>query len=136
MRLSDSARVRDLSEQLGYPLAHKQIVARIEKILSLPEHVALVAEEDRVVGWIHCYVSYLIEVPITWVEIGGLVVDESMRGRGVGHELVAAAEAWTRENGYADIMVRSASHRAGAHEFYLKLGFNLEKTQMRFAKAL
>lgn len=134
---SDAARVRDLSEQLGYPMSLEDVSTRVRKIVSLPEHKALVAIEDGVVvGWLHCFVSYLIEVPHTFVEIGGLIVDEGARGTGVGHLLVAAAESWTREQGHSDIRVRSASHRAGAHEFYHKLGFTLLKTQMRFVKSL
>ena len=136
MQLSDAARVRNLSEQLGYPLAEEILRARIERVTTLPGHLALVAVEDQLVGWIHCFVCDLIEYPTTYVEIGGLVVDENYRGQGIGAQLVAAAEAWTKELGLGDIKVRSASHREGAHRFYTNLGFTLQKTQMRFVKPL
>ena len=31
-------------------------------------------------GWIHCFVAHILESPQSYVEIGGLVVDESARG--------------------------------------------------------
>jgi GNAT superfamily N-acetyltransferase len=126
----------ELSSQLGYPMTLDQVADRVANILGRPGHMALVAVDEEVVGWIHCFVSHLLEYPVTFVEIGGLVVDERVRGKRIGSGLVAAAEEWTREQGLTDLRVRSASHRAQAHEFYVKLGFTLQKTQMRFAKTL
>ena len=137
MEVGDAIRVAELSHQLGYPISPDAARASIERILTMDGHTAMVAEmEGVIVGWIHFYVSAILELPETFVEIGGLVVDDRFRGKRIGSSLVEAAEQWTRDQGLCDLRVRSASHRAAAHEFYLKLGFTLKKTQMRFEKAL
>lgn len=137
MLASDASDVSRLSGQLGYPMPDAMIEGRIEKILSLDEHAAFVAEIDgRVVGWIHVYVSHIVEAENSYVEIGGLVVDEDLRGQGIGKALVGMGEAWTREAGYNDIRLRSAIKRVEAHAFYQKLGYEVVKTQVRFAKKL
>src|SRR3954453_5611340 len=104
MELDDAERVSSLSTQLGYPMSIEIATRRITRILSLPDHHALVAIEDEVVvGWIHCFVSDILEQPETFVEIGGLVVDEEWHGKSVGATLVKAAEQWTRDRGYIDL---------------------------------
>jgi GNAT superfamily N-acetyltransferase len=110
---------------------------RLQCILNRPEHGAFVAEQEgSVVGWIHVYVAHIIEAPNSYVEIGGLVVDESQRGTGIGRALIEAAEDWTRRSGFDDIRLRSASKRVEAHKFYESLGYRIVKTQMRFEKKL
>ena len=137
MTALDAQAVSDLSGQLGYPLSEETIHSRIVSVLGQPQHAAYVAEiEGCVVGWIHVYIAHLIEASHSYAEIGGLVVNEASRGKGVGKALVRAAEEWTISEGFDDIRVRSASRRIEAHQFYEKLGYRLVKTQMRFEKNL
>lgn len=134
----DAIAVANLSTQLGYPMSVETIDERISIINAHPEHYAFVAEDEEgnPLGWIHIYIAHLIESPNSYVEIGGLVVDEAARGKGIGKALVQAAEEWTRSNGMNDIRVRSASRRADAHAFYQHLGYEVQKTQLRFVKKL
>ena len=137
MTPSDAPSVGQLNEQLGYPMPEANVIKRIQTVLSQPESAAFVAEVDgAVVGWIHIYVAHIIEAENSYVEIGGLVVDETQRGQGIGTALVKAAERWTIENGFCDIRVRSAIKRVEAREFYEKRGFHVVKTQLRFEKKL
>jgi GNAT superfamily N-acetyltransferase len=137
VEIGDADAITRLSEQLGYPMSVAETAQRLQLIIGFKEHGAFVAEWDgQVVGWIHVYAAHLLESPASYVEIGGLVVDEACRGKGVGRALVQKAEEWTTENGFDDIRVRSASRRAEAHAFYQRLGFDLVKTQMRFRKDL
>ena len=137
IQTDDASRVCKLSGQLGYPMPEPTLSDRIANILDREEHAAFVAEQDGlVVGWIHVYVTHILESPNSYVEIGGLVVDENVRGQGIGKALVRVGEQWSLENGFNDIRVRSASKRAEAHAFYEKLGYRLVKTQMRFEKSL
>jgi len=69
-------------------------------------------------------------------EVGGLVVDSQSRGRGIGRSLMAAAEAWTRERGYSQLMLRSNTIRTEAHRFYQKLGYTIVKSQHKFQKLI
>ena len=47
-----------------------------------------------------------------------MVVDETVRGSGIGRCLMERAEEWTRERGYNTVQLRSNVTRAAAHAFY------------------
>ena len=132
--IDDAAR---LATQLGYPSTSEQVARRFDAIQTAADSQVLVAVDDSeaVVGWIHIFGNRLLESEPD-AEIGGLVVDESVRGRGVGSALVAAAEAWARERGYAVVSVRSNVVRREAHEFYQERGYGAVKTQVKFRKTL
>ena len=133
----DAPGVRNLNDQLGYPMSTEVVQSRIETILNRQDHAAFVAEKNgEVIGWIHVYVSHILESTNSFVEIGGLVVDEEQRGLGVGKALVKAVEEWTIQSGFDDIRLRSAIKRVEAHKFYESLGYRIVKTQMRFEKKL
>ena len=63
-----------------------------------------------------------------------MVVDEAVRGRGIGAELVRAAERALGERGCYMIEVTSHVRRADAHRFYERLGY--EKTSVRLTREL
>jgi GNAT superfamily N-acetyltransferase len=88
-----------------------------------------------VVGWVHVHL-YLLLVDDLEAEIGGLVVDADLRGQGVGAQLMAAAEAWARENGCQSVYLRSNTLRTEAHAFYRHLGYSLIKSQYAFRKVI
>jgi GNAT superfamily N-acetyltransferase len=80
---------------------------------------------DRVVGiaTAHVYVTLHGEHPAAM--LSGLVVDDTVRGRGVGRRLVDAIGVWARRHGARKLVVTTALRRAGAHAFYERLGFQL-----------
>lgn len=135
----DAARLAELSTQLGYPATSKDILGRLDRIFGSGEHAVYVAEarepETRIAGWVHVFVSRLLEED-SQAEIGGLVVDEAWRGRGVGALLMACAERWAREQGSTTVRVRSNVIREEAHAFYEKLGYSVVKSQKVFRKTL
>jgi GNAT superfamily N-acetyltransferase len=125
----------ELSGQLGYPSTEQDLVDRLAWVLQRDDHLVLVAQKDgRVVGWLHAFVALRIESP-AFAEIGGLVVAQSERGRGLGQQLVEAAAAWARRKGLQHIRVRSNVVRTETHAFYLHLGFAQSKAQMVFTMA-
>jgi len=126
-----------LSGQLGYPVPVPEMAQRLESLLADPRHVVFVWEETdgRVLGWIHVFRSlYLEAAPMA--EIGGLVIDERARGRGIGAALVERVERWAHEHGLSRMRVRSRIERADAHRFYLRLGYERFKRQEVFQKNL
>lgn len=135
MRLEDAAAVTDLSCQLGYPTTVALVRDRFGAIADRRDAGLFVAQDaaDRVIGWVHIYGTYLLESE-PHAEIGGLVVAEEARGRGVGRALVAAAEAWAERHGYGTVRVRSNVARVHARGFYEHLGYAHMKTQNNFQK--
>ncbi len=136
-RGSDAGRIAELTGQLGYPTTAKSMAARLRKVLAEKSGACFVAEgaEEGVIGWIHVSVTPLLEVDRR-AEVNGLVVDERVRSRGAGRELLEAAEDWARKQRCVGMSVRSNVIRERAHEFYLKNGYEHQKTQKAFRKKL
>jgi len=95
-RLTDAPAFASLATQLGYPSTPRQVEERITAVLHDPKHFILAADAgESVVGWAHAYVCCLVESDM-YVELGGLVVDESHRGQGIGARLLEKVEGWAR----------------------------------------
>jgi ribosomal protein S18 acetylase RimI-like enzyme len=90
---------------------------------------------DEVVGWAQGHDLDLLQYPRV-LEVGGLVVSDQFRGRGVGKMLVDALIAWGRQRGHDEVRVRSSITRAGTPEFYEALGFTRVKTSYTFAQEI
>ena len=135
--VDDSLALADLSTQLGYPTSPIQSANRIGVILDSKEHAILVAclTEGTVVGWVHVFLAFRVEAD-QFAEIGGFVVAEEFRRRGIGRSLLAAAEEWVIQNGITKLRVRSRSSREDTHTFYERLGFSKSKKQHVFDKSL
>ena len=135
-RREDAARLPDLSRQLGYAVTDEDVAARLDVLLARPDHAILVAEEaGDVVGWIQVSLSVLVESPLTAV-VGGLVVDERHRRRGLGALLLREADLWARRYGAARLRVPCNVTRADAHRFYEREGFREVKKQKIFERAV
>ncbi len=136
MTPGDVGAVTALSLQLGYHVDLASVDAAMPTALRSPS-TAFVAEfESGVVGWVHAYVSVLLQYPHPFVEIGGLVVDGNSRGSGVGRALMEAVEQWALERGLDEVRLRSGAARHDAHKFYESLGYQIEKSSYTFSKRL
>ena len=138
--VEDAAAVAELSGQLGYESAADEIRERIAKLAVREGQAAFVAclageAKSRLVGWIDIAVTNHLQSP-PYVLIGGLVVQDGLRGLGIGRRLCEAAEAWTRTQGIALVRVTSRSTRGEAHRFYLRDGYTEVKTSKVFEKLL
>ncbi len=136
-QLSDAPELALLTTQLGYPASEKTIRDRLERILSHAENALFVAEgpDHEVAGWIHGFLCQLLESRYR-VEIGGLIVGERFRRKGVGQQLVKTIGEWAAEQGASELSVRCREERPEAHEFYQALAFRYVKTQRSFRKQI
>lgn len=136
-REEDGLEITRLADQLGYPSSSNEMRRRLQRLLASPNDLVLVAEVHPgvLVGWVHAFLSQLLESDYR-VEIGGLVVDQEFRRGGVGRELVHRVEQWASGRGVAHVSVRCRTTRADAHRFYENLGFSPAKTQTVFRKTL
>ena len=133
-RLRDAEQLAALCDQLGYPSSPEEVRQRLQRLRS-PDHAVYVAEDENgtAIGWIHIFLRPLLEEDLA-AEIGGLVVDEAHRGRGIGHQLLERAERWARRHGSRAIVVRSNVIRRDAHRFYEDCSYREVKTQRVFRK--
>lgn len=132
----DAPALAGLCTQLGYPSTPEQVARRLAEILPRPENAVFVAEvEGQAAGWIHVFVSRMLEAE-PFLEVGGLVVDEARRGLGLGGALMAEAEDWSRRRGVLEVRLRSNIIRKDAHRFYDSLGYANVKSQFTFHKRL
>jgi GNAT superfamily N-acetyltransferase len=134
-RETDCPAIASLTVQLGYPSSTEDVCKRLKHILASEGDVVFLAHspDKRVTGWIHAYLTTILETD-PYAEIGGLVVDESMRNQGVGTALVKEVERWTIEQDVGLVRVRSNIIREKAHTFYRKRGYERTKTQHVYLK--
>ena len=132
---ADASAIASLCGQLGYPSTAEDIERRLAETAGDPDAAVLVADScyDSVIGWVHVRALHLITRDVC-AEIGGLVVDEARRGRGIGTRLMAAAEEWSRRRGLGTLRLRSNVVRDEAHAFYRVQGFTSSKTSVLFTK--
>ena len=91
-------------------------------------HVTLVWTEDAVGAPVQALMNMRLEMQLHHAakiaEVQELVVDPSLRGRGVGKELLAAAREAAREAGCVRIELVTNQRRHGAHRFYEREGMH------------
>jgi len=129
----DAPALSRLLGQLGYPSEAADIPDRIDKVRARPGSIVLVAEQSgQAVGvvTVHLFQAMHANEPNAWLT--ALVVDEAVRGQGVGSALVQRAEEWAAQHGALRISLTSALHRGEAHEFYKALDY--EHTGVRLTK--
>ena len=140
VKLADAEAVAALSGQLGYEASPEDLRQRISKLADCEDNQAvfvacMTGKDARLVGWIDVAITYHLQSE-PFVLIGGLVVQDGLRGLGIGKRLCEEAEAWTRTRGISIVRVTSRSTRPDAHRFYLRDGYTEIKTSKVFEKLL
>ncbi|MDN5203254.1 GNAT family N-acetyltransferase [Fulvivirgaceae bacterium BMA10] len=135
---TDVEDVTRLSDQLGYPTSMECMIQNIEMIKVSDDHEAFVAVDasnDQLLGWIHVFLTHRLESG-SFCEIGGMVVDENVRGKGIGTKLVKAAQDWSIGKRCFNMRVRTNVVREKTQKFYHQQGFKPGKRQQVFIKTL
>ena len=132
---ADAAALARLMGELGYPTRTAEMEMRLDTILNAPEYRTFVAVSGReVCGMIGTGCFYTHEHNSPSGRIIALVVSEAMRGRGVGRELIRAAEADFVARNITRIALNTRFERKEAHQFYERLGYT--KNGFRLVKNL
>ena len=133
--LSDAAELAALACELGYETTSAEMESRLVSILKDLRYKTLVAlNDEKICGMIGTFSasSYLHN------DINGriiaLVVSRESRRRGIGAQLIAAAEKDFAQRGITRVTLTTRFEREEAHQFYEKLGYS--RTGFRFAKKL
>jgi dTDP-4-amino-4,6-dideoxy-D-galactose acyltransferase len=69
-----------------------------------------------------------VKIEKDFASIGIIAVDENFRGKGVGYQLLYAAEKYAYENGCQEITVATQKQNLDACHFYTRNGYLVEKT--------
>ena len=130
--IEDAESIAILSAQLGYNISLQETISNMNQVMGSTDNCAFVAiMEGKIIGWIHAFKSIRIETK-PFIEIGGLVVDENYREKGVGKALVNIVKDWCSSQNNNSLRVRCNTKRLETHKFYSKLGFRETKEQKIF----
>jgi predicted N-acetyltransferase YhbS len=130
----DGTAIAGLIAQLGYQATEAEVARRLAQ-MEAEERLVLLAELDgAVIGCLSTSIMRVLHRPAPVGRISMMVVDEPLRGRGIGATLVRAAEDALRARGCYMVEVTSHVRRADAHRFYERLGY--ERTSVRLAREL
>jgi ribosomal protein S18 acetylase RimI-like enzyme len=101
----------------------------LEELVSSPSVSLFVASKDGVIVGTLTLVVFAIPTGLrAWIE--DVVVDEAMRGLGVGAALTTAAADEARLRGVRSVDLTSRPSREAANSMYLNLGFALRETNV------
>src|SRR5438270_8375537 len=132
---ADAEALAELMIQLGYETRASEMQMRMEAILANKNYATLVAvSKGKVCGMIGTFTCYTYEHNSPSGRILALVVSEKMRGRGIGHALIAAAEKDLAQKNIRRVAVNTRFERKDAHEFYENVGYR--RNGFRFVKEL
>lgn len=125
----DFRAINVLSQHLGYrKISDDECRLKLTQLLSSQTDVVYVAQsKDTVIAWVHLFMARRLASP-DFHEIGGLVVNPSYRGQGVGKALL---ESVAKQHG-GTLRVRCNEKRLESHLFYKALGFKSTKLQRIF----
>ena len=131
---SDVAKVTPLMAELGYPTDDTSFAERVAAVSANPEDGVLLAEEaGAIVGLVAIHSFEMLHRAGRLGRITALVVSTSARRRGVGHELLIAAENHLRSIGCIKLEVTSGEARSDAHGFYAAHGY--QEQRVHFVKS-
>ena len=136
-RLADCAAITRLNrEEMGYDFPEERTQEKLRACLANPAHKIFVAESGgEVVGYLHLEDYDVLYFP-HMKNVLGIAVAGACRRQGVGRALLAAGEAWAKEDGAVAVRLVSGEGREGAHAFYQSLGYTGNKLQRNFKKRL
>ena len=124
----DFAAVRRLLGQLGYVPDEAEFRHRFDSVRTAAGHRLIVAEEEGVVaGVLHVFERPALDKGCEAV-IQALVVDDTVRSRGVGEALMREAEAWAAQRGLGATSLYTNVTRDRARAFYERIGYRLKAT--------
>lgn len=100
----------------------------IEIINSECTDLFVVEDKNEIVGTLSLVFNKIPTGNKVWIE--DVVVDEAVRGRGVGKELILYAMKYAKDNNLKSMNLTSSPEREAANMLYQKLGFFKRKTNV------
>jgi GNAT superfamily N-acetyltransferase len=131
---ADSPYLQKLLEQLGYPQQGDRVIEAIESYFE-PGYYLLVAEVDNgIVGFASLHWFDMFHMRGKMGRITAICIQEELRSKGIGHNLLTASEEFFKSKGCVKVEVTTNLKRTLTHEFYAKNGYEINSK--RFIKTL
>ncbi|HHF3715587.1 TPA: GNAT family N-acetyltransferase [Campylobacter jejuni] len=129
----DLEKIYPLIKQLRNNLSLKDFLDKIQ-LATQTQHYKLFAYENEGSYKAACGImSFNIPYHNHCLYICDFVVDEALRGKGIGQAFLKKIQIWAKDQGYEELELSSSFFRTQAHEFYIqKMGF--EKSGFVFKK--
>ena len=103
--------------------------AKLQEIVDSPAVILFMArEEGELVGSLSLVVFRIPTGVRAWIE--DVVVDNSMRGKGIGEALTRAALDRARDMGVLTVDLTSRPSREAANRLYQRVGFKARETNL------
>jgi GNAT superfamily N-acetyltransferase len=135
-RPSDATALAALAGELGYATSPDALLGRLAALHPTDAAVIVSTDaKDGPTGWCHVELRRTLVEPLSAL-IVGLVIGDGHRSAGIGSELLAAAERWARARGCLRLVVATRITREGAHRFYAREGYVVNKTSYFLTKVL
>jgi len=97
-------------------------------------HILVYEHDNDISGCGILSIHYPLDYSRRVAEVVELIVDENVRSRGIGKELMASLEQIATQHGCVCITLSSGKPRKDAHRFYEREGF--ANTHYKFTKGL
>ena len=109
---------------------------QVDALVSSKSSILLIArdpDELAPIAGVLTLIVYRVPTGIR-ARVEDVVVDESMRGKGIGEALMRHALSMAREAGADSVALTSNPRRAAANRLYQRLGFKAWETNLYFYK--
>jgi len=125
---ADAPRIAALFTEEGYPAGASAIEARLGHFEGDDSTVIVADHDGEILGFIALHVVPRFEHDDSFIRIVALVVDSTVRDRGIGRVLMAEAERIGRERAAAFVEITAGHHRPAARHLYDSLGYDANLT--------
>ena len=133
-RLQDSASIRNLLDQLGYPQDSDSVIKAIENYYEDGYYLLVAEIDDMIVGFSSLHWFDMFHMRGKMGRITAICIQDDLRSKGIGRNLMTASEDFLKSKGCVKVEVTTNVKRTLTHEFYAKNGY--EVNSKRFIKNL
>lgn len=130
----DSPALAHLIAQLGHESLPAEVAERLATLQAEGTAVLVADMGGTAVGCLATSIMRTLHRPALVGRVSLLVVDEPLRGRGIGAALIRSAEQVLAARGCYMVEITSNFSWVDAHRFYERLGY--EKTSFRLMRML
>ena len=133
-RLQDSASIRNLLGQLGYPQDSDSVIKAIENYFEDGYYLLVAEIDDMIVGFSSLHWFDMFHMRGKMGRITAICIEDDLRSKGIGRNLMRASEDLLKSKGCVKVEVTTNVKRTLTQEFYAKNGYEINSK--RFIKNL